>query len=94
MSWSFKHIGTRKGVAAKILAENYVPESVKTAIVEAINAPTKSSNNGVIIESNGHIDAHSSYLKIEMQQGSIALDPPEVNDEPPAPPPAADGQST
>ena len=75
MSWSFNHTGTRAGVASKVLAENYVPQSVKTAIVEAIHAPTKSTCNGVRVESNGHIDEHSSYFKIEIQQVSVALDP-------------------
>lgn len=81
MSWSFNHTGTRAGVASKVLAETHVPQSVKTAIVEAIHAPTKSTCNGVRVESNGHIDEYSSYLKIEIQQVSIALDP---QPEPPA----------
>lgn len=83
MSWSIKAVGTRTAIKAKIEASPYLPESLKAAAREVIDANTALPDRLVKFESNGHVGGGSGSV------GMFSITTIELAPEPTPPPPAS-----
>lgn len=81
MSWNIKTVGKRENVKALIAANQHVPQKVKEAIFETIDAGDKikrgtdGNHDGVRVEGFGHHDAQhawSSIGKLEVEPVALA----------------------
>lgn len=76
MSWSFEHKGQHAAVKAKILAEPYVPSTLKQALCEIVGN-SEGGYNGVSVKSAGHVesDGRGTVYDLKVDQIVLALNP-------------------
>lgn len=79
MSWSIKVIGTRKAVKAAVNNHTSLPQSVKDVVTAVCDAGDgKSGQNGIMVESNGHIGGDYSSCNLNITNCIIAPEPVEA----------------
>jgi hypothetical protein len=74
MSWSIKIIGSRAAVKAAVNKESYLPQGLKDVVTQIADAPSAGSQDGLIVESHGHVDASygGSVSKFEVSPITLA----------------------
>jgi hypothetical protein len=78
MSWSITGTGLRPAVRAKILAEQNIPGSLKTAIAEICDDVQAQTPNGIRIAGYGHSGGgFSSIGKLEVESVTLELTAPD-----------------